>query len=75
ALRDLEMRARTAMDFDDLGLDLGGVIVGEFSVALINGKSVAEGEMVGPELFVRSIEADQVEFVFRGIVLARYVEQ
>ena len=75
ALRDLELRARTAMDFDDLGLNLGGVIVGDFSVALINGKSVAEGEMVGPELFVRSIEADQVEFVFRGIVLARYVEQ
>jgi hypothetical protein len=74
ALYDLERRARTAMDFDGLGLDLGGVIVGEYSVALINGKSVAEGEMVGPELVVRSIAADQVEFVFRGIVLARYLE-
>jgi hypothetical protein len=75
SLRDLELRARTAMDFDDLGLDLGGVIVGENSVALVNGKSVSEGEMVGPELFVRSIGPDQVEFIFRGILLARYVEE
>lgn len=72
-LRDLEWRARTAMDFDDLELEVGGVIVGDTSVALIDGRSVTEGEMVAPDLFVRTIHADQVEFIFRGVALSRLV--
>jgi len=74
-IRDLAFRARTAMDFDDLELVLGGVIVGEHSVALVDGKSVEEGEMVAPDLFVQSIEEDRVEFLYRGIALARLVSQ
>lgn len=74
-IRDLAFRARTAMDFDDLDLELGGVIVGDHSVALVDGKSVEEGEMVAPDLFVQSIEEDRVEFLFRGVALARLVNQ
>jgi len=74
-IRDLAFRAKTAMDFDDLNLDLGGVIVGEHSVALVDGKSVEEGEMVAPDLFVQRIREDRVEFLFRGIALARLVSQ
>lgn len=74
-IRDLAFRARTAMDFDALDLDVGGVIVGEYSVALVDGISVEEGEMVGPELFVKSIEEDRVEFLFRGVALARLITQ
>jgi hypothetical protein len=72
-IRDLEWRARTAMDFDELELEVGGVIVGDHSVALIDGRSVSEGEMVAPDLFVRRIQPDQVEFVFRGVALSRLV--
>jgi Tfp pilus assembly protein PilO len=74
-IRDLAFRARTAMDFDDLELELGGVIVGAHSVALVDGKSVEEGEMVAPDLFVQSIQEDRVEFLFRGVALARLVSQ
>jgi len=74
-IRDLAFRARTAMDFDALDLDVGGVIVGDYSVALVDGISVEEGEMVGPELFVKSIEEDRVEFLFRGVALARLITQ
>ncbi len=74
-IRDLAFRAKTAMDFDDLNIDLGGVIVGEHSVALVDGKSVEEGEMVAPDLFVQRIQEDRVEFLFRGIALARLVSQ
>lgn len=74
-IRDLEWRARTALDFDELEVEVGGVIVGDYSVALIDGRSVAEGEMVAPDLFVRSIQEDQVEFVFRGVALSRLVAQ
>lgn len=74
-IRDLAFRARTAMDFDELDLHVGGVIVGDYSVALVDGKSVEEGEMVGPDLFVKSIEEDRVEFLFRGVALARLITQ
>jgi len=74
-VRDLEWRARTALDFDELEVEVGGVIVGDHSVALIDGRSVSEGEMVAPDLFVRRIHEDQVEFVFRGVALSRLVAQ
>ena len=74
-IRDLAFRARTAMDFDELDLHLGGVIVGEYSVALVDGKSVEEGEWVAPDLFVKSIEEDRVEFLFRGVAFARLITQ
>lgn len=72
-IRDLEWRALTALDFDELEVEVGGVIVGDHSVALIGGRSVSEGEMVAPDLFVREIREDQVEFVFRGVALSRLV--
>ena len=40
-------------------------------VATINGRSVSAGDMVSDELAVHAITREEVEFVFRGVILAR----
>ncbi len=57
-------------DFDAYELEVGGVLVHEGfdPVAVINGRSVGEGEMLDDELFVRAIDRNQIEFLFRGVV-------
>lgn len=76
ALRELERLARTVIEFEAIELSIGGIAVyeGRRPVALINGQAIAEGELVGEELLVRNITAQQIEFAYRGLVLARRVE-
>jgi hypothetical protein len=43
-------------------------------VALVNGQAYSEGELLGEELIVHNIRTDQIEFAFRGLILARPLE-
>ncbi len=75
-LRGLNRLARTVLDFESIDLQIGGVAIYEERrpVALINGHAVSEGELIGDELIVRNIRKDQIEFAYRGLVLARSIE-
>lgn len=72
-LRALKHLADTVIAFESITLDIQGVALyeGRDPVALINGEPVTEGEMVGEELLVQTIRTDQIEFAFRGLILAR----
>lgn len=72
-IRALKHLADTVIAFEAIPLDVQGVALyeGRDAVALINGEPVTEGEMVGEELLVHAIRPDQIEFAFRGLILAR----
>jgi hypothetical protein len=76
ALHELDRLAKTVIEFEAIRLDINGIAIYEDRrpVALINGTAVAEGELLGEELLVRNISPDQIEFSFRGMVLAVPVE-
>ena len=76
-IHQLKLLCDTVLEFETIALDIRGIAVHEDfrPVALINGESVTEGELVGDELIIRSIMPDQVEFAFRGLVLARLVTE
>lgn len=73
-IRFYERIARTAIEFDKLGLKIGGVggVEGRY-IALINGGSYAVKEMVGPDLQVLEITPEYVEFLFKGVVLRKAI--
>ena len=75
ALRELDLLTRTVLDFEAIDISIDGIATYENRrpVALINGRPVTEGELVGDEVIVRNIGADQIEFSYRGLVLARLV--
>lgn len=72
-LRRLERLARVVLDFDEIDIRVTGVAIedGLPPVALINGRSVGVGDVLDGELFIRDIRAEEIEFIFRGVVLAR----
>lgn len=72
-LNRLKGLARTVMEFDEIQIEVGGVAIlhGVPSAALVNGRSVGVGDLVGEELYIREIRTDEIEFVFRGVILAR----
>ena len=74
-IEELKHLCDTVLEFEAIPLDIRGIACHENMrpVALINGESVTEGELVGNELIVRNILPQQVEFAFRGLVLARLV--
>lgn len=73
SLRGLKHLADTVLAFEAIPLDIQGVALyeGRDPVALINGEPITEGEMLGEELLVQAIRTDQIEFAFRGLILAR----
>ena len=75
ALEDLKRVADTVLAFEGIPLEINGVAMheGYRPVALINGSATSEGDLVGDELIVRRISTEQIEFAFRGLVLARIV--
>jgi len=75
-LRWLQHLASTVIEFDEIELEIIGIAIieGLNPVALINGVSLAEGEMVDSELFIRSIREDEIEFVYRGVILSRRIQ-
>ena len=75
-LRWLARMADTVLVFDGIEMRISGVglIEGMQPVAVVNGESLSEGEMVEDDLFIRSIREDEIEFVYRGVILARRIE-
>ncbi len=71
--RAIAKDAKIATDFGKLELKIGGVMIAEGSppVALINGRALSEGDMVDSDLIIRSIHRDEIEFIFRGVILLR----
>ena len=76
ALRDLHALTTTVLDFEAISLSIEGVAIYEDyrPVALINGQPISEGELVEGELVVRNITPDQIEFSYRGLIIARPLE-
>jgi len=77
AIRSLQTLAQTIQVFDGIQLSITGTgrMQGSIPVALVNGRVVAEGEPVEEGLLLHRIGREQVEFVFRGVVLARSLEE
>ena len=65
--------AKILRDFQAVAMQIGGVAIeeGRPPVALINGRALREGDLLGNEMVVRSIRSGEVEFLFRGVVLVR----
>jgi hypothetical protein len=72
-LRRLAEQAKTVRDFEKIEMKITGVAImeGRDPVIVINNKSLSIGDMVNDELYIRSIEPGEVEFIFRGVILAR----
>jgi len=72
-IRELRHLADTVLAFETIPLEIQGVALyeGRAPVVLINGEPLSEGEMIGEELLIQVIATDQVEFAFRGLILAR----
>ena len=71
-MRTLAFEAQTVMDFEGIDIDVTGlaIIEGMAPVAVINGRSVGIGDMLNDELVVHSINSGEIEFIFRGVILA-----
>jgi hypothetical protein len=75
-LRWLARVAETVIEFDGIEMRISGVglIEGLKPIAVINGESLTEGEMVAANLFIRSIREDEIEFVYRDVIMSRRIE-
>ena len=72
-LRDLADRCRVALEFSEMELDIGGfaIMEGAEPVALIDGRTYGEGDLLGEQLLIRAIRPYEIEFIYRGVVLVR----
>ncbi len=71
-LRALADKSRILSDFEKLPIDIKGVaIMGGTAVALINGKALGEGDSVNEHLVIRAIRSDEIEFIYKGVILIR----
>ena len=71
-VRELERRARLAEEFSRLKIQIGGVVVRpDGAVAVINGRTVAEGDALDDDLLVRKIGVEEIEFQYRDLVIAK----
>ena len=76
SLRELKQLADTVLAFEKIPLTIGGIAIQENvpPVVLINGHSYSEGEILGDDLIVHNIRSDQIEFAYRGLILARTLD-
>ncbi len=74
-LRQLSAEATTVLDFEKLDLKVDGLsIIAEGQpVVLINGKPLGIGDMLDNGVVVRAISAEEIEFIFRGVIFARHL--
>ncbi|HVS10552.1 MAG TPA: type 4a pilus biogenesis protein PilO [Planctomycetota bacterium] len=72
-LRKKAEEARILADFSKEPINVQAIAIqtGVPPVALINGKTVGEGDLVNKELVVRGIRHGEIEFLYRGVVLVR----
>ena len=75
-LQGLKHLADTVIAFEKIELKIGGVALyeGREPVVLINGQAYSEGEILGDDLIVHNILPDQIEFAYRGLILARTLQ-
>ncbi len=66
-------QARIAADFQNLQLDIRGraLMEGAEPVVLIGGRTLGEGDLVETDLVINAIRPDEIEFIYRGVVLIR----
>jgi hypothetical protein len=76
-LRSLASESRIVLDFERIALAVTGVVIaeGHAPVAIINGKAVEAGDLLDGGLMVHAIREDEIEFEYRGVVLARPTRQ
>jgi Tfp pilus assembly protein PilO len=71
-IKVIEAEARTVLDFEKVVLRFDGrAYVNGQAIAVINGKIVGVGDLLDKELLIHSINRDEIEFLFRGMVFAR----
>lgn len=72
-LRTMALQSRVASEFQKLDLDISGRALMENAepVVLIGGRTMREGDLLSNDLIIRTIREDEVEFIFRGVVLVR----
>lgn len=65
--------AKILRDFQSIAMQIKGVAIqeGRPPVALINGRTLREGDVLEGDMVVRSIRSGEIEFLFRGVVLVR----
>ena len=76
-LYGLENTASAYREFDNMQIDVRGVLLheGMSPVAVINGASVAVGELLESGVLVQTIRKDEIEFLYRGVVFVKTVQQ
>ena len=72
-IRELAWQASTVLAFEQIELAIQGVAImeGRPSAVLINGRSLAEGDLLDGEILIRSIHPEEIEFIYRGVILSR----
>ena len=72
-LRRKALVARIVREFEEIELKVAGVAImdGSPSVAHINGRSLSVGDMLDNRLLINDIRSEEIEFIYRGVVLAR----
>jgi len=73
SIRELKHLADTVLAFEKIELNIGGVAIQQDvpPVVLVNGQPYSEGDIVDQDLIVHNIRSDQIEFAYRGLILAR----
>jgi hypothetical protein len=66
-------RTRVAIEFSGLKIQIGGVVVNDDgkSGLILNGSVFQEGDYVDPNLLIKSVAAEHVEFVFKGFTVMK----
>lgn len=70
-LKRLARIANAVREFEEIDIKVSGIAIqdGTSSVALINGRALSPGDLLGNELLVHQITREEIQFVFRGIIL------
>jgi Tfp pilus assembly protein PilO len=72
-LRRLAEMSRTVSDFEKLEIVVTGTAIMEGAppAILINGEALGVGDMLDNEIIIRAIAKNEVEFLFRGVILEK----
>ena len=72
-LRQLAFDAKTLRDFEKIQLDITGfaIIEDKPPAVIVNGRSRTVGDPIGDELIVEAIRPNELDLIFRGVVLTR----
>jgi hypothetical protein len=69
----LVTQAKIGLEFGAMPLEISGVLVqsDRKSGVILNGLIYEEGEYINPDLFVKKVRDDEVEFVYKGFTLTK----